>query len=110
MFKMRFLVSLNTGKNGKNVNSPWEGPFCWPVVEDRGKNTGRQEEAEARGGLSGTVTWGPGGLRYSHPELVQASLDTIFPASCYGTGVSWNVHSVRSQLSEKLSNPAITML
>lgn len=84
MFKMRFLVSLNTGKNGKNVNSPWEGPFCWPVVEDRGKNTGRQEEAEAWGGLSGTVTWGPGGLRYSHPELVQASLDTIFPASCYG--------------------------
>ena len=80
MFKMRFLVSLNTGKNGKNVNSL----FCWPVVEDRGKNTGRQEEAEAQGGLSGTVTWGPGGLCYGHPELVQASLDTTFPASCYG--------------------------
>ena len=77
---MRFLVSLNTGKNGKNVNSL----FCWPVVEDRGKNTGMQEEAEAQGGLSGTVTWGPGGLCYGHPELVQASLDTTFPASCYG--------------------------
>lgn len=38
-----------------------------------------------QGGLSGTVAWGPGGLRYGHAELVQVSLDTAFPAtSCFG--------------------------
>ena len=78
-----FLGCLNTGKNGKNVNSLWKNPLRWPMDEDRRKRGTRQEKGEAPGSLLGPVALGAWRAAPCCPELVRSSsLDSPISATC----------------------------